>query len=57
MLSFSDGSEIEISLDDTMEEQIIEIGNKTVSSVRLTILEVYNGVKYNDTCIASIKFY
>ncbi len=55
-LTFSDGSETTINLDDTASEQVIDIGYKVTSYVRLTILDVYSGSKYNDTCISEIEY-
>ena len=59
-LEFSDGNYMIIDLeDDNIEEQKIDLGENGVktSFIRLVILDVYGGDKYNDTCISRIKAY
>ena len=57
-ISFSDGSEKEISLEDTMGVQILtfESGVKT-QFVKIEIESVYKGSTYEDTCISDISFF
>ncbi len=52
-LEFSDGSQKEILLEDTVKPQTIKIGKKT-RTVRIYIKEIYKGTKYDDTCISGI---
>lgn len=55
-LEFSDGTNKIVEFkDNTLDEQVIDIGGKETSYVRLTILEVYKGNKYQDTCISTIS--
>lgn len=53
-LEFSDGSKLKITLEDTMNPQIIKV-NKRSRKVKLIIDEVYKGVKYDDTCLSGIE--
>ena len=57
-IDFDDGTLLVAELKDgTMEPQLIQISNqKVVERVRLTILEVYPGSQYHDTCISEIGF-
>lgn len=57
-IDFDDGTSLVAELkDSTMEPQLIQISNqKVVERVRLTILEVFPGSKYHDTCISEIGF-
>ena len=55
-LEFSDGTTQVIEFkDDVLEKQVIDIGNKQTSYIKITILEVYRGSKYQDTCIPIIS--
>ena len=55
-VEFSDGESQIIELEDNfIREQEISIDKKISSYVKLTILEVYSGSKYDDTCIGSIS--
>lgn len=56
LLEFSDGQKQIIELKDTMEPQIVTFNESIIQSVKLTILDVYKGTKYNDTCISEIEF-
>ncbi len=59
-LDFSDGSSYEFTLSGKYSDQpeSIELPDSvTASSVRITILSVYSGTKYNDTCISEIEVY
>jgi tetratricopeptide (TPR) repeat protein len=51
---FSDGSKQKISLQDTMEPQEIKIV-KITQKIRISINEVYKGIKYDDTCLSEIN--
>ena len=56
-LEFSDGTSIEVTLDDgySMQPTEISLGEPIFTeSVRLTINSVYEGDKYDDTCISEI---
>jgi hypothetical protein len=57
-IQFNDGASMVQELKDAvLEPQRIELPEeKTVYSVRMTILEVYPGAKYNDTCISEVEF-
>lgn len=57
-ISFDDGVSFETELKDgQMQAQMIELPEpKNVEQFRITILEVYNGTKYKDTCISEVDF-
>ncbi|MZQ74725.1 MAG: hypothetical protein GT589_01020 [Peptoclostridium sp.] len=57
-IEFSDGSYIESALEDSfgMSNTITLEQPVKTSSVKLTILDVYGGTKYQDTCISEIDF-
>lgn len=56
LLEFSDGEELVIELEDNfIREQEINIDTKLTSYIKFTILEVYEGSKFDDTCIGSIS--
>lgn len=57
-ISFNDGTSFVTELKDgILEQQKIELPEpKKVSSVKFTILDVYQGSKYDDTCISEIAF-
>lgn len=56
LLEFSDGEEQIIELEDNfIREQEIKIDDKITSYIKFTILDVYSGSKYDDTCIGSIS--
>ncbi len=52
-LKFSDGSKIKITLKDNMKPQKIRVNRKS-RVVRLIINEVYEGIKYDDTCLSGL---
>ena len=55
LLEYSDGKSETITLeDDNLKEQEIKIDKKLTSYIKFSILEVYSGSKYDDTCIGSI---
>lgn len=56
-LSFSDGSSTEFNLEDNkMDYQILTLSKPVHTSyIKFTILEVYKGTIYQDTCISEIK--
>lgn len=56
-LSFSDGSSMEFNLkDNNMDYQTLTLSKPVHTTyIKFTILEVYNGTKYQDTCISGIK--
>ncbi|MCX7749767.1 MAG: stalk domain-containing protein [Clostridia bacterium] len=58
-IEFSDGSSMEKEVKDSlMDYQRLEFGKIIKTKfVKITILEVYNGTKYEDTCISGIKFF
>lgn len=58
-IELSDGTLIEKSLEDNVIElQTVDFGRKVLcNSIKITILDTYNGEKYDDTCIAEIKLF
>ena len=55
-LEFSDGTNKIVEFKDgILDEQVIDIGGKETSYIILTILDVYRGNKYQDTCISTIS--
>lgn len=56
-IEFSDGSSIEKELgDNRMDYQEITLAKPVKSkSIKITILDVYNGSKYSDTCISEVS--
>lgn len=53
-----DGQIANVELADTMNPQIIRLeGDETVSEMKFEIISVYNGSKYNDTCVAEVQFF
>ena len=58
-LEFSDNTEIEKELEDDMSNYQTIAFEKTVITdyIKITIIEVYKGEKYNDTCISEIRTY
>lgn len=59
MLEFSDGSFVKKELGDTSREwQYLDFKEEILTnSIKITILDVYRGNKYDDTCIAEIDLY
>lgn len=60
LIEFSDGPSITAELEDdsNMELQVIEFGREIrTSSLKLTVLEIYPGEKYEDTCISEIRIF
>jgi tetratricopeptide (TPR) repeat protein len=57
-ISFDDGTSFKAELDDGIfEPQIIQLPEtKKVNDIKLTILDVYKGSKYDDTCISELDF-
>lgn len=56
-LEFSEGTQTVINFDDgisSMQSTVLEKGVKT-SSIKMSILEVYKGDKYTDTCINEVE--
>ena len=54
-ITFSDGSSMEADLKDTMSMQSISFGGDIVTStITITIVSVYPGSAYTDTCISEI---
>ena len=54
-ITFSDGSSMEADLTDTMGMQSISFGGDVVTStITITIVSVYPGSAYTDTCISDI---
>lgn len=57
-IKFFDGTLMQCILEDFLGEQIVEFPErKETSWIMLTIEEVYQGSKYEDTCIAELEFY
>lgn len=57
-IEFQDGTTLYETLNDTNDVQVIRL-NEMVSTgeVKITILSVYPGTKYEDTCLSEITFY
>ena len=57
-ISFCDNTSFITELEDgNLEPQKVMLPEtKNVKNVKITILEVYNGTKYNDTCISEVSF-
>lgn len=56
-VQFSDGSQQEFSLTDSMQTQSFEIGRINTKSVKITILEVFKGTSdADDTLISEVSF-
>ena len=56
-ISASDKSSFEVELKDIFEEQEFELSlKKPVSWIRLEILDVYKGTRYEDCCISRVIF-
>lgn len=58
LVEFSDGSSYKFTLEDSYDLQpdILEIPDMVETDyIRITILDVYKGSKYNDTCISEIQ--
>jgi hypothetical protein len=53
---FSDGQSKYVELKDTFEPQVIYFNEGVISYIKMTILEVYKGSKYDDTCISEVEF-
>ena len=57
LITASNGEEKMINLRDKFEEQSIPVSfSNAVNWVKITILEVYPGLKYKDTCISGVTF-
>ncbi|MBR1759267.1 MAG: zinc ribbon domain-containing protein [Lachnospiraceae bacterium] len=57
-VSFSDGSSVDVTLEDYFGEQDVKFGFEVeTSSITFKILSVYPGEKYEDTCISEISLY
>jgi len=56
LIEFSSGQNITVNFIDTINYQIVPIHKQTIKWAKITILEVYKGTKYNDTCISEVKF-
>jgi len=57
LITTSTGEEKMVNLRDKFEEQSIPVSfSNAVNWVKITILEVYPGLKYKDTCISSVTF-
>ncbi len=57
LITASNGEEKMINLPDKFEEQSIPVSfSNAVNWVKITILEVYPGLKYKDTCISGVTF-
>ena len=47
-------NDIVVELEDTPNPQKVSLGTSFYGKLRLEILEVYPGIKYEDTCITNI---
>lgn len=58
-MEFSDGSYIEKSLEDNQHDYQTILLDKPVETeyVKITIMDVYKGTKYQDTCISEVCLY
>ena len=57
LITTSNGEEKTVILSDKFEEQSIPVSfSQSFTWLKLTILEVYPGLKYKDTCISSVTF-
>ncbi len=57
LITASNGEEKTVVLSDKFEEQSMPVSfSNAVNWVKITILEVYPGLKYKDTCISSVTF-
>ena len=57
LITASNGEEKTVILSDKFEEQSIPVSfSQSFTWLKLTILEVYPGLKYKDTCISSVTF-
>jgi hypothetical protein len=57
LLEFSDGEVYQWALSDAMEEQEISLPGIRTEYVKITIMDVYSGTKYEDTLITEIELY
>ena len=57
-ISFNDGTSLTAELKDNLmgAQKITLPKSKKTEKVRITILDVYKGAKYSDTCISEVKF-
>ncbi len=57
-ITFPDGiSEEYLLKDNVLDYQVLKLSKPvTTNSIKITIMEIYKGTKYNDTCISEIKF-
>ncbi|RAP33961.1 hypothetical protein DID80_07690 [Candidatus Marinamargulisbacteria bacterium SCGC AAA071-K20] len=55
-LNFSNGNWRTVEFEDTIEPQEIIMDKSEISWLKITILEVYEGKKYNNTCISEVAF-
>lgn len=57
-ITFPDGKSEEYLLkDNVLDYQVLKLSKPvTTNSIKITIMEIYKGTKYNDTCISEIKF-
>lgn len=56
-LDFGNDQKFIVNLDDRNEAMFYEIGAYDVSECTITILEVYEGSQYEDTCLSEVTFY
>ena len=57
LITTSNGEEKTVVLSDLIEEQSIPVSfSRSFTWIKLTILEVYPGLKYKDTCISNVSF-
>ncbi len=57
LITTSNGEEKTVILSDKFEEQSMPVSfSQSFTWLKLTILEVYPGLKYKDTCISSVTF-
>ncbi len=57
-LEFSDGTTVQYELRDSNDEQVIQFSRPiTTEYVKITLLSVYSGMEYQDTCITYVTAY
>lgn len=55
-IEISDGQNKIVNLKDTMEDQILYFNPSIINYVKLTILDIYKGSKFDDTCLSEVVF-
>ena len=56
-IEFSDGQKVDVSLSDTKNPQLIDLGGVIITDMfRLTIKNAYSGSEWPDLCVSEIMF-